>query len=77
MSRVTKYILLISILLTALASEAQYIDTVCTNTLGRGYHVFGLPGPPIPGLFQEEPLLRLASMTPSSLTGAVYPVFIP
>src|ERR1035437_1550029 len=44
MSRVTKYIVWISILFSALSSEAQFIDTVCTNTLGRGYHVFGLPG---------------------------------
>jgi PKD repeat protein len=44
MSRVVKYIVWISILFAALPTEAQFIDTVCTNTPGRGYHVFGLPG---------------------------------
>jgi PKD repeat protein len=44
MLRVLKYIVLINILLSSFAMKAQYIDTVCTNTLGRGYHVFGLPG---------------------------------
>jgi PKD repeat protein len=44
MRSVLKYILLFNILFTVLQSEAQYIDTLCINTLGRGYHVFGLPG---------------------------------
>ncbi len=44
MQSVLKYMLWINILITALPAEGQFIDTVCTNTLGRGYHVFGLPG---------------------------------
>lgn len=44
MKSVLKYILLFNILISSLSMEAQFIDTVCTNTLGRGYHVFGLPG---------------------------------
>ena len=44
MRSVLKYIVWINILIAAVPAKAQYIDTVCTNTLGRGYHVFGLPG---------------------------------
>jgi hypothetical protein len=44
MRSVLKYLLLFNILDTVNSTAAQYIDTVCTNTLGRGYHVFGLPG---------------------------------
>ncbi len=44
MRSVVKYILFFNILIAALPAEAQFIDTACINTLGRGYHVFGLPG---------------------------------